>query len=60
MKVIIVVVHVRAMKIYVTIVKAPTKKKKKDEIQFITKIAEKTSLFHFVKFSFSITHLMPY
>jgi hypothetical protein len=48
------------MNIYVTIVEVPMKKKKKDEIQFTIKIGEKTSLFHFVKFSFSITHLMPY
>jgi hypothetical protein len=52
------------VKIYVAAVEALRKKERQDETQFTTKIDEKTSLgpnyFCFVKFSFPVTHLMPY
>jgi len=52
------------VKIYVAAVQALRKKETRDETQFTTKIGEKTSLtpplFPFAKFSFPVTHLMPY
>jgi hypothetical protein len=64
LRVIIVVVQVGAVKIYVAAVEAIRKKERQDETQFTTKIGETTSLgpnhFCFVKFSFLVTHLMPY
>jgi len=53
------------VKIYVAAVQALRKKETQDETQFTTKIGEKTSLtppplFPFAKFSFPVTHLMPY
>jgi hypothetical protein len=52
------------VKIYVTVVQALWQKETQDETQFITEIGGKTSLgpsnFLFVKFSFPVTHSMPY
>jgi hypothetical protein len=60
----IVVEHLRAVKIYVVAVEALRRKERKDETQLNTKSGGKTSfesqLFPFVKFSFPVTHLMPY
>jgi hypothetical protein len=52
--VIIVVVHVGAMKIYVAAVEALTKKERQDETQFTTKICGKSSLgsSYFVLYNF--------
>jgi hypothetical protein len=44
LRVIIVVVHVRVVKIYVAAVQALRKKERQDETQFTTKIGGKTSL----------------
>jgi hypothetical protein len=41
-------------------VHALRKKETQDETQFATKIGGKTSLFHFVKFSFPVLCLMPF
>ncbi len=62
---IIVVVQVRAVKIYgAAALQELRKKETQDETQFTTKIGGKTSfgpsLFPFVKFSFPVTHLIPY
>jgi hypothetical protein len=43
-RVIIVIVQVRAVKIYVAAMEATRKKERQDETQFITKISGKTSL----------------
>jgi len=67
-RVIIAVVQVWGVKIYVAAVEVLRKsaQEKQDETQFTTttKIARKISLsfklFRFVKFSFPVTHLMPY
>jgi hypothetical protein len=52
------------VKIYVAAMQALRKKETQDETQFTTKIGGKTSfnspLFPFAKFSFPVTHLMPY
>jgi len=62
--VIIIVIQVGAVKIHVAAVQALRKKETQDETQFTTKIGGKTrfgsQLFPFVKFSFSVTLLMPY
>jgi uncharacterized membrane protein (Fun14 family) len=64
LRVIKVVVHVGVVKIYVAEMEVLRKNERHDEYQFITKIVKKISLgcsfFFFVKFSFPITHLMPY
>jgi len=44
LRVIVVVVHVRAVKIYVAATQALRKKETRDETQFTTKIGGKTSL----------------
>jgi hypothetical protein len=63
-RVIIVVVQVGAVKIYVAAVETLEKNERQDETHSTTKICGKTSLdpqiFRFVKFSFSVTHLMAY
>jgi hypothetical protein len=63
-RVIIVVVQVGAVKIYVAAAERLEKKERQDETHSTTKIRGKTSLypsyFAFVKFSYSVTHLMPY
>jgi hypothetical protein len=57
----VVVVQVRAVKIYVAAVEALRKKERQDETEFTTKIGGKTSfgtlLFRFVKFSFPVTRV---
>jgi hypothetical protein len=46
------------------VVEVLKKKERQDETQFTTKIGRKTSLgpnyFVFLKFSFPVTHVMPY
>jgi hypothetical protein len=63
-RVIIATEQAGAVKKYVAAVEALGKKKRQDETQFTTKILWKSwfgsQLFHFVKFSFPVTHLMPY
>jgi NADH:ubiquinone oxidoreductase subunit 6 (subunit J) len=44
LRLIIIVVHVGAVKIYVVVVEALRKKERQDETQFTTKIGGKTSL----------------
>ncbi len=62
--IIVIVLQVRAVKIYVAAMEAPRKKERQDETQFITKISGETSLglsyFVFVKLSFPVMRLMPY
>jgi hypothetical protein len=57
-------VQVGAVKIYAATLEVLRKKETRDETQFTTKIDGKTSLgpslFPFVKFSFPVTHLIPY
>jgi hypothetical protein len=52
------------VKIYAATLEVLRKKETRDETQFTTKIDGKTSLgpslFPFVKFSFPVTHLIPY
>ncbi len=63
LRVIKVVVHVGVVKIYVAKMEALRKNERHDEYQFTTKIVRKISqvvVFFFVKFSFLVTHLMPY
>jgi hypothetical protein len=60
LRLIIVVVQVRAVKIYVAAVAELTKKERHDENWTTTKIGGKTSLGPIVKFAFPDTCLMPY
>ncbi len=61
---VVVGVHIGAVKIYVSAVEALRKKERGDETQFTTKIGGKTSLglsyFVLCKISFPVPHLMPY
>jgi hypothetical protein len=63
-RVIIVVVQVRAVKIFVAAVEALRKKGRGYETQFTTKIGGKKLLWvpviSFCKISFLVTHVMPY
>jgi hypothetical protein len=64
LRVIIVPVHVGALKIYVAVVEALRKKQRQDETQFTIKNGGKkwfrSQLFPFVKFPFRVMGLMPY
>jgi len=61
-RIIIVVVHVGAVKIYVVAVEELRKKERGHETQFATKLVEKlvwVQVISFCKISFLVKHLMP-